>query len=336
MIEIRILVIDVAAQHGGSVTILEQFIEEFRRDKKNQYYVALSTLSYQSSDNVSFLNYDWVKKSHLHRLFFDTFYIKKLVKEVRADRILSLQNKTVSVNGIPQDVYFHNALPLSDKRFSLLESKDLWVYQNVIGMIVKCSLKRACRIMVQADWIKKQLVSKWHINEEIIKIKRPVVLSDFASEENDRETANNLNALFYPASSALYKNHENLLLACVSLWNKNPKRFRLILTGHKNMLSDRCKSILEKGDYPVEFVGQLNHAEMQQYYQTTVLAFPSYIETVGLPLIEAKRNHGLILAADCEYAHESLGAYPNVRYFDPFDVNSIISVIDSTIIPSNN
>ena len=70
---------------------------------------------------------------------------------------------------------------------------------------------------------------------------------------------------------------------------------------------------------PVFFLGRLNRTEMFKKYKSTVLVFPSYIETVGLPLLEAKACGSFILAADCIYAHDALKDYKNVRYFDPFD-----------------
>lgn len=38
----KYLVIDVAAESGGALTVFEQFIKEFKLDKNNEYYVAVS------------------------------------------------------------------------------------------------------------------------------------------------------------------------------------------------------------------------------------------------------------------------------------------------------
>ena len=138
----KIMVVDVAAEHGGAVTILNQFIDEFKADKENEYYVILSVLDYQDTENVHFIKLEWVKRSHLHWLFFDRIYIKKIINRIHPDTVLSLQNKTVSSGRIPQDVYFHNVLPIAEKRYKFFESKKLWIYQNVIGSITRLSLKR--------------------------------------------------------------------------------------------------------------------------------------------------------------------------------------------------
>lgn len=325
----NILVIDVAAQIGGAVTILEQFIEEFSRDKKNNYYVVISNLDYSDRDNITFLKYKWVKKSYIHRLFFDYIYIKKIARSIKPGLILSLQNATVAVNGVRQEVYFHNALPISEKRYTFSESKKMWFYQNVIGTIVKNSWKRANVIYVQANWIKKRLSQSWNVEEPKIVVKKPdanmqAIQGKCLAQNKDSTTGL---VLFYPANSAIYKNHENLLQACSQLWDNESLDFSLVLTGEINRLNEKSRRILQGKNYPVKFVGQLTKEQMREYYSSTILVFPSYIETVGLPLIEAKICGAQILASDCEYARESIGQYDCAIYFDPFDVNSIKEAI---------
>ena len=320
----RILVVDVAAEHSGAVTILNQFIDEFKAEVKNEYYVVLSVLDYQETENVYFLKLNWVKRSHIHRLFFDNVYIKKLIHRIRPDMVLSLQNKTVSSGRIPQDVYFHNVLPIAEKRFKLRESKKLWVYQNVIGLLVRKSLKKARNITVQAEWIKRDLSEKWKIDEDRIFVKRPRMnFSNFNTypHRNDVKGCH----LFYPANGAIYKNHISLLKACAGIWDSEGLDcgLTLTLTGKKDDLSKACQALLDGKSYPVHFVGRLNSSEMSEMYNCTALVFPSYMETIGLPLLEAMHFQCDILAADCKYVHETLDGYNNVAFFDPFDVMSI-------------
>ena len=49
---------------------------------------------------------------------------------------------------------------------------------------------------------------------------------------------------------------------------------------------------------------------------------------MGLPLVEARALSRLIIAADCEYAHESVGEYDKVLYFPPFDTNTLVKLIE--------
>ncbi len=316
-----ILVIDVAAEHSGAVTVLNQFISEFKKDSLNNYIVVLSVLKYSDYENVKFVNYDWVKKSHLHRLYFDNFVVPKLVKKLNPNKVFSLQNNAFRIDNIPQEVYFHNALPISEKKFSFFESKSLWIYQNIIGFIVRKSLKYADSIKVQAEWVKEALIKEWNVNRKKIEVKRIKIGCSKAKNEN------NPKALFYPANGALYKNHFILLKALIPLWNKYEAP-ELHLTGAITDLPRSCQRLLQQKKYPVRFLGRLTKDEMNEQYRTTILVFPSCIETVGLPLIEAKMNGSLIIASDYQYAHEALGNYESASYFTPSDIEGLTELIE--------
>lgn len=325
----KILVIDVAAERGGgALTVLNQFIDEFKSDKANSYVVVVSKLDYEDCDNIHFVKCAWVKKSRIHRLCFDFFHVKKLVEEYKPDKIFSIQNNTFPVRNITQEVYYHNILPLADKRFSLFESRTMWLYQNVIGRIFKSSLKRASHIYVQANWIKRVMADKWKIKEEIISVKKAEVNLVFFKNAK-RHDPESQTILFYPANTALYKNHITLLRACNAVWDKleDKSRLSLVLTCSRDSLPAEYKSLIVKERTNITFTGRLAPEEMREWYSKSVLVFPSFIETVGLPLKEAEAMNSAIIAADCEYARETLGSYRNVEYFEPFSVDGLAELI---------
>lgn len=67
----------------------------------------------------------------------------------------------------------------------------------------------------------------------------------------------------------------------------------------------------------INYCGFLDKENLFKCYKEKILIFPSYIETVGLPLLEARSVGGIIFVADCPYAHEVLGDYENAYFFDP-------------------
>ena len=115
----KILVYDVAAENGGAVTVLQSFYEEFCKDTENEYLFVLSVCELAEQPHIQVLNFPWVKKSPLHRLFFDHFTAPGLVKKYNIDEVLSLQNIELPHAGVPQTVYEHNALPFSEHQFRL-------------------------------------------------------------------------------------------------------------------------------------------------------------------------------------------------------------------------
>ncbi|MBR3966524.1 MAG: glycosyltransferase [Clostridia bacterium] len=321
----KILVVDVAGEGGGALSVLNRYIERFKMDRENEYIVCVGNLNFEDCENVKFVKFPWVKKSYLNRFYFDYVYIKRLVKKYRPDKIFSLLNKGVNVKNITQSVCFHNALFICEKRFSLKESRLMWLYQNVISFFTKRSLKKVDEVFVQAEWVKNCLVKSWNIDPSRIFIEPPQVDEIFKRQIETSEYKDIKN-LFFPAGPYPYKNHITLLTACIDLWNKGLD-FTLSFTGSLDNLSEDCQNLIKGGEYPITFLGRLSPEGMRKEYERSILVFPSYIETVGLPLAEA-RNMGIaILAADCEYAHDVVGDYDNVTYFSPFDVAALKDAI---------
>ena len=57
------------------------------------------------------------------------------------------------------------------------------------------------------------------------------------------------------------------------------------------------------------------------------MIFPSKLETWGLPISNSNYNKP-ILAADLPYAHETIGNYDKVNFFNPDDVNKLANYIE--------
>jgi hypothetical protein len=52
------------------------------------------------------------------------------------------------------------------------------------------------------------------------------------------------------------------------------------------------------------------------------------METWGLPISEAKNFNIPILAADLPYAHETIGMYKKVKFFDPLDAIYLSKIME--------
>ena len=74
-------------------------------------------------------------------------------------------------------------------------------------------------------------------------------------------------------------------------------------------------SEVKKKELNIEFVGLLDNDEIMKIYRQATLVFPSYLETFGLPLLEAKMSNGVILCSDLPFAHEILDDYDNDKSY---------------------
>ncbi len=138
---------------------------------------------------------------------------------------------------------------------------------------------------------------------------------------------------FYPASGVIFKNHKIIIEACIKLKERGINGYNVIFTlnGDENKhIIHLYKKVIEY-ELPVKFVGSLLREDVFDYYSKSVLVFPSYIETVGLPLLEAKIHGTPILVSDCAFAHEILVGYKNALFFNPFDSKYLAGLMGNFI-----
>lgn len=320
----RIAVYDVAASASGALSVLEEFYSEALGDNKNEYLFLISTPELEAVNGISVSRFPWVKKSWLHRLWFDCVVGPREVRRWRPDKILSLQNTIMPRVQEPQIVYEHNCLPKAfcDYRFSLVESPEMWIRQNLLGFLIENSLKKADGIVVQSAWMKRRCVERLRINED------KIAVQDHSKGELPEERWSPCEEIrfFYPATCMPYKRHDLILLASHVLEREGGiANYMIALTVDESMgrRARKLRAEIDRERLPVSFVGWLDEEDALREYRRSILLFPSELESLGLPLLEAKRVHAPIVAPDLEYAREVLGSYDRVFFFFPGDPNSL-------------
>ncbi|MEL7605902.1 MAG: glycosyltransferase [Sedimentibacter saalensis] len=313
----KIMIFDVPAENGGgALTILKHYYEKAIEDKKNTYYFVISTPNLYETKNIIVLRYPWVKKSWFHRLVFDFFIAYKLVEKYKIEKVISLQNLIIPKVKIKQVLYLHQPLPFSEKRYKIKENFKFWLYQNVISKMIFYSINKADKVIVQTEWMKKACKSYTSISDKII-VEQPklnITIKKTYKKGNDKNKI-----FFYPASSYIYKNH-NIIVEAVELLEKyDIKSYRVIFTlsGNENNHINKLYQEIKNKNLPIDFVGKIPIEEVYDYYSKAILIFPSYIETFGLPMLEAKMHGCPIIASDCAFSHEVLDSYYNVKFFNP-------------------
>lgn len=315
----RIMIFDVPAEHGGALTILNQYYDRAVQDKENDYFFVLSVLDFPETENVKILKFPWIKKSWLHRLYFDNFIASKLIGDQGIEEVISLQNTTIARTHIPQTLYLHSALPFSKYRFKMSEYPIFWIYQNLISRLIRKSIKKADKVIVQTKWMRDLSVKETNESPEKFVIETPDLANKIKGKY--KETEGDLKTFFYPAGGYIYKNHEVIVRAVEQICSLGISNFQVLftLTGDENKLTRKIAHVVHEKKLPIKFIGYTSIDKVYDYYQESILIFPSYIETFGLPLLEAKLHETPILASDCEFSHEILDGYLKVDFFDPFD-----------------
>lgn len=317
----RYLINDIAASKGGALSILKSFYEYIIINNKEDEFVFLLSAAYiKETENIKVIVRDDIKKSGVKKLFFDFFSGKRYIKKFNPDVVISLQNIITFGYKGTQFVYVHQAIPFQNaKKFSFFKKEERLyaIYQYIIGSIIKLSIKKATATFVQTNWMKKNVIAKCKINSNKVNVV-PIGV-DYSI---DGKYKLNEKSFLYPSLIENdYKNQKCIYEACDILKHKGYNDYVVKLTlESNNRLFDN-----------IVFCGKLEKRELDKEYSYSVVLFPSYIETVGLPLIEAMSVGAIIIVADCEYAHEILGDYNNAYYFNPFKSDELASLMEDVL-----
>ena len=324
----NILVLSMAATEGGALSIMNNLYNEIKESSNDvHWYFLVSLPQLENLDNVSVLRYPWVKKNWFNRLYFDNVIAKKIVKENNIDYVFTLQNTTIFNVDIPQILYLHQPLPFVDKRYKINEDLKFWVYQNVIAKIIKKSLKQADKIIVQTNWLKDAVLKLLPEKKaEDIIFSQPKINVDKIIESNYDYT----NKFFYPAFAFKYKNHKMIVEAAKILKAKHlDYTVDFTLDSDAEVFVSELSNEVKSLKLPINFLGIIKQEEVFERYSSSVLVFPSEIETFGLPLLEARLSKSIVLALNTPFARQILKDYPNAYLFE--DEKELASLMKKVI-----
>lgn len=321
-----VMICDVHASESGALSILDDLYWQIKNnaDKSVRWVFIVSVPQYEQTENIIIRRFPWVKQNWVYRFFFDIINMRQLVSEYCPDQIFSLQNKGISFYNNTQKVYLHFPAIFSTHRFSIIEDgKRLWFYQNIFSKVIFRSLKKVDTVIVQTQWMKDALVKKTNIEVEKIKIIPPDITNNQIGKFHD--IPENRKIIFYPATAISYKNHMTLLKAVSYAVDCGLEDYQVVLTIRpeenrytKQLFSYACEKKLK-----VDFKGQLSRNKVFDMYTKSVLAFPSYLESYGLPLLEARNTGTYILASDCPFSREILDGYDKVLFFSEMDYEQL-------------
>ena len=129
----------------------------------------------------------------------------------------------------------------------------------------------------------------------------------------------------YPASGESHKNHKNLLKAFVILAKLRIFPKLLITLNKEDLRKLNFNYYVNKFNLKITNKPEKNREKfLKNYYRSKALIFPSNTETLGLPLIEAKKFKIDILASNKNFSKEYTS---KKRLFNPKDPEDIANTI---------
>ena len=317
-----VMIYDVHASESGALAILDDFYRQIRTysDKSVKWIFIVSTPKYKETKNIVVRRYPWVKKNWINRYFFDMVTTRGLLKEFMPDKVFSLQNKGIPFYNKEQIVYLHLPFILTDHIFDIRkDGKKLWLYQNIVSKSIFRSLRKVDYTIVQTHWMKESLVKKAGICKDKIIIQEPDISTNNIGRYVD--TAASKRRFFYPATAFTYKNHMTMLKALSYAQKAGLHNYSLILTirADENALTRELADYTKRNNLNVIFGGPISREKVFELYTNSVLLFPSYVESFGLPLLEARLTGTYVIASDCPFCREILEGYDKALFFDEMD-----------------
>lgn len=334
-----VVVSAVNLTEGGPLTVLRDCITAFSevKEKRVVFIVADKTVhDGLFTGDIEFYYFPKVKSSWLKRLWFEYFFLKKFsINLGTVDVWLSLHDMSPRVTSGKQYVYCHNPSPFVDITFKdfLLDPKQ-YLFSKFYGFLYRINIKANSGIIVQQHWFGEYFkriapdVSIFVANPDVSSIPDYYLQLVSASTKKyyDKIEKKKDFFLFYPAYPRYFKNHFLLVSALSGI--KNVK-LKITLSGDENRLAKSVmESVKSRRQENIIFSGLLPRDKvLLELSRSDALIFPSLIETWGLPISEAIRLNKVILVADLPYAHETVGNYEKVYWFDPKNIISIRSAV---------
>jgi glycosyltransferase involved in cell wall biosynthesis len=317
---------------GGTTRLLRNFLSAIGRiDKENKYIVCVNK-DYKlniEDEKIKVLSFDI--KSNLHRFYWDQFEMRKLVKELKIDLILSLLNFGCINPSVKQLNFQAGPTPFCQNYIKTLRLKgkiDTSIRRKLLHMTMKASEviitpSKAMRDMIR-DFYSDIKESKFKVIHHAFDKERFLNSNPLPSDVEKRliNIEPDTIKILYVSHLIPYKGYDVIIKAAKRLreWKM---RFKFIVTmervdwpeGYDLYLSmiekfGLSKNLLILNRVPEDAVANL-------YKQCDIFMFPSLCESFGFPMVEAMGSGLPIVAAGTPVNKEICGK--GALYYDPLD-----------------
>lgn len=329
----RIFVSATSIKSGGALSILKQFI--LNADGINQYHLALNKDIELPDNCLNKPNFHYLyitERNRVDRIKWDFWGAYQWIKKtgLNFDCVISLQNTSLNVAGIPQLIYLHQSLILHPKSWRFIDKQErkYAFYKYIYPLFVFCFANKTTHFIIQTEWMRQALAKKYRIDLANISNIKPSIApwQDDTTQKTDTGTAqkkqnNSMLNLFYPSTDELFKNHMIVLKSLKNLDERGVDLSRLSITFTIDL--NKASSVHIQNylrAYPtinkcIQCIGSISYEQVKKIYDTSdAVLFPSEIESFGLPLLESAMLGKQILSLDTDFSKEVLAGYPGVCF----------------------
>lgn len=327
----RIVVSAVNFTDGGPLTVLRECLASASAALPIEVEIValVNSLELIDEPRIRFIAIPSAKKSWFRRLYWEWIGFHHISRQLKPALWLSLHDITPRVSATRQAVYCHNPSPFY--RISMREAVQeptFLLFNQLYAFLYRAFIQRNHCVIVQQQWLRTEFMRRIE-NIHVVVAHPSLKYVESQSKCNQGETF----VFIYPALPRVFKNIETVCKAVQILATRGVIGFevRLTLDGRENRYA---RWLLNKfsATPQVKFIGRQTKESMAaQYREASAVVFPSKLETWGLPITEAKAQRLPLLVADLPYAHETVGTYDLVSFFNAESADALADLMQSML-----
>jgi len=338
----KIAINALSAKTGGGVTYLNRLIYHLREvDDQNDYYIFVTRDNHAkiiAFDKPRFHVMEVTISNLLHRLLYEQSALPILLKRLNIDvvyapaEIAPLLSTCSVVLGIQNpNVYYRFKIMRS-----LAEKTRFWILRQ----LGKLSSRKASRIIFVSNTARTDIAAKLKANPAKTRaILHGVELDRFQKNVLSEKptiiskTIGSDKYILCLSALARHKNVEALIKAYAAMDGKVRTQYKLVVAGRNTSpYGDELTALVQQLnlDERVVFTGEIPHENVPPIYQQAILfVLPSYLETFGIPIIEAMAAGVPVIAANASAIPEVVGDAGLL--FDPNDPNDLRTKMETVL-----